>query len=112
MPAVELEQHDDHCEYMGLLVYLRSVEMNRGDFAMAHKAKWDLISSMVSSSLNGSPICSKKKALCYQPPLSKSHACWSLHCPFLIKIPGHQSLRKVTGDIHGVYYARSNRGAA
>ena len=54
-------QHNHHCAYIGLLVYLRSVEMNRGDFAMAHKAKWDLISSMVSSSLNGSPICSKKK---------------------------------------------------
>ena len=40
-------------------VHLRSVEMNRGDLAIAHKAKWDLISSMVSSSLRGSPICGK-----------------------------------------------------
>lgn len=31
--------------------------MNRGDLAMAHSAKWDLISSIVSSSLKGSPIC-------------------------------------------------------
>ena len=31
--------------------------MNSGDLAMAHSAKWDLISSIVSSSLKGSPIC-------------------------------------------------------
>ena len=29
---------------------------------MAHKAKWDRISSMVSSSLRGSPICSRHSA--------------------------------------------------
>ena len=39
------------------ILYLRSAEMNRGDLAMAHSAKWDLISSIVSSSLKGSPIC-------------------------------------------------------
>ena len=43
----------------GSMAYLRSAEMNRGDLAMDHKAKWDLISSMVSSSLRGSPICTK-----------------------------------------------------
>ena len=31
--------------------YLRSAEMNRGDLAMDHSAKWDLSSSIESSSL-------------------------------------------------------------
>lgn len=45
--------------------YLRSAEMNRGDLAMDHSAKWDLSSSIESSSLIGSPIC-RQHSLCQQ----------------------------------------------
>ena len=45
--------------------YLRSAEMNRGDLATDHSAKWDLSSSIESSSLIGSPIY-RQHFLCQQ----------------------------------------------
>jgi hypothetical protein len=46
----------------GGAAHLRSAVMNSGDLATAHSANWDFISSMVRSSLTGSPI--------YKPPSS------------------------------------------
>lgn len=64
---------------------------------MDHNAKWDLISSMVSSSLKGSPICSKH---------SSQHWFWQRHsfqglcsptCP--IQEPDHGILPALPGAL-------------
>ena len=51
---------------------------------MDHSAKWDLISSMVSSSLKGSPICSGHSSQHHSGKGSLFRACAAYCTPFKV----------------------------